>query len=538
MRSLFVKIFLSFWITLILVGVTQEIANFMLRRDEDQWRARVMSLLPSEGKKAAEVYENFGTAKLEEYVNELQQRSSVQVYFMDGDTRPLLGQVPASVRERAKEANERAEKARVERERSEREKRIKRERAEERYEKEKMERERAEKITRNAKEQQNSGPADKTKFEFTESGQRVLVAQAEENREREAAGDESSLVMNGISGVAVQQVIGPSGQRYFMGLLLPRGATRELWIFFNESPVVRPLAIFLIGGVFCLLLTLHITRPLVQLRAAVSSFAGGHLQARVGKGLGRRRDEIGSLGRDFDRMAEQIESLVTAQRDLLGDVSHELRSPLARLIVALSLARKRASEEAGEYLDRIGLEADRLDKLIGQLLTLARIESGVDAGLRTTFDLTNLVHEVAADGDFEGRTRSRAVKVIAADPCTMSGLEEMLRSAIENVVRNAIRHTNSDTSVDITLKKQSNGRVSSAILEIRDHGPGVPESFLPEIFLPFRRAPGQSESELNGAGLGLAITERVVLLHKGEVRAANAVGGGLSVEIVLPLSTS
>ena len=173
--------------------------------------------------------------------------------------------------------------------------------------------------------------------------------------------------------------------------------------------------------------------------------------------------------------------------------------------------------------------------MIGQLLTLARIESGVDAGLRGTFDLTNLVHEVAADGDFEGRAQNRAVKILSADPCTMSGLMELLRSAIENVVRNAIRHTRPGTAVEITLQRQGGPKETKASLRVRDHGPGVPTEMLPEIFLPFRRASGSLDTELDGAGLGLAITERVVRMHEGTVRAANATDGGLVVEIELPL---
>jgi len=247
--------------------------------------------------------------------------------------------------------------------------------------------------------------------------------------------------------------------------------------------------------------------------------------------------------------------------------------------VALSLLRQCPRDEAPEYLNRIGLEANRLDKLIGQLLTLTRIDSGVDANLRETFDLTNLVQEVAADGDFEARARKRSVKLLFTDACTMSGLPELLRSAIENVVRNAIRHTPDGTSVEVTLEKRNtpwnrsgDGR-TKAILRIRDYGPGVPEAMLSEIFLPFRRTPqhasagtngplefqsrnpfpsplevdaesdhsesqrdSTSDSQLDGAGLGLAIANRIVHMHEGAIVALNASNGGLVVEIELPLT--
>jgi two-component system sensor histidine kinase CpxA len=212
---------------------------------------------------------------------------------------------------------------------------------------------------------------------------------------------------------------------------------------------------------------------------------------------------------------------------VLGDVSHELRSPLSRLIVALSLAKQGSAEETTENLERIGLEARRLDTLIGQLLALTRIESGVDRGSPAPFDLTSLVQEVANDGDFEARARNRRVVVKQANACTVRGFEELLRSAVENVVRNAIRHTVEGTTVEISLYVGD----SRTLLQVRDFGPGVPESMLSEIFLPFRRvANGNSE----GAGLGLAIAERAVAVHRGVIRAANAPKGGLIVEIDLP----
>src|SRR5258708_29842583 len=159
------------------------------------------------------------------------------------------------------------------------------------------------------------------------------------------------------------------------------------------------------GGGLCWLLARHITRPIELLREAASGIAAGRLETRAGAEVITRGDEIAQLGRDFDRMAVQIEALVAGQRRMLGDVSHELRSPLARLIVALNLIRQRAAkpEETAEYLDRIEIESGRLDKLIGQLLTLARIESSVDAAVRARFDLAESAPEAAADRDFAAR---------------------------------------------------------------------------------------------------------------------------------------
>jgi two-component system sensor histidine kinase CpxA len=285
----------------------------------------------------------------------------------------------------------------------------------------------------------------------------------------------------------------------------------------------------LAGAIFCYIISRNLTKPLNKLGEAAASIAEGRLETRVDPSLKKRRDEIADLARNFDLMAERIEALITGQRRLLGDVSHELRSPLSRLMVALSLVKQGPAEEAAENLERIGIEARRLDTLIGQLLALTRIDSGVDRGSPVAFDLVNLVQEVANDGDFEARARKRRVVIGHADACTVEGFEELLRSAVENVVRNAIRHTGEGASVEISLER----RGSRALLRVLDYGPGVPEGMLPEIFLPFRRvANGDGE----GAGLGLAIAERAVNVHGGSIRAMNLPKGGLVVEIDLPVS--
>jgi len=280
----------------------------------------------------------------------------------------------------------------------------------------------------------------------------------------------------------------------------------------------------LAGAIFCYVISRFLTKPLFKLGEAAAQIAEGRLETRVDPSLCRRRDEIADLARNFDRMAERIETLIMGERRLLADISHELRSPLARLTVALGLVKQGPPEEAAENLERIGSEARRLDTLIGQLLTLTRIDSGVDRGSAVAFDFANLVQEVANDGDFEARARNRSVTVVGADACTVRGYEELLRSAVENVVRNAIRHTPEGTAVEISL----NAEGARAVLRVRDHGPGVPQNLLAEIFQPFRRiANGGSD----GAGLGLAIAERAVKVHGGLIRARNAAGGGLVVEI-------
>ncbi|HWC95585.1 MAG TPA: ATP-binding protein, partial [Candidatus Sulfopaludibacter sp.] len=294
-----------------------------------------------------------------------------------------------------------------------------------------------------------------------------------------------------------------------------------------QLPIHDLLLFTFAGGIFCYLISRHLTKPLFQLGEAAAHLAEGRLDTRADPALRNRHDEIADLARNFDLMAERIEALITGQRRLLGDVSHELRSPLSRLTAALGLVKQGPPEEAAENLERIGLEARRLDTLIGQLLALTRIDSGVDRGSPATFDLTSLVQEVASDGDFEAQTRKRSVAILRADACTLNGFEELLRSAVENVVRNAIRHTAEATSVEMWL--QNDG--ARLLLRVRDYGPGVPEAKLQEIFLPFRRV---GHAHADGAGLGLAIAERAVSIHRGTIRAINAPGGGLIVEIDLP----
>jgi two-component system sensor histidine kinase CpxA len=363
----------------------------------------------------------------------------------------------------------------------------------------------------------------------------LVLKLAKNRRALEETARQNLSLVDPRQGLALRLAAGPSSRRYTLAFQQSPNVIMPVSEAVGSHPYLRLLAIGLFGAALCFLLTRHITKPISRLGDTANSLASGRLDTRVDHSVRDRYDEIGALGRNFDRMAEQIEALVNAQRDLLGDVSHELRSPLARLTVALGLLQHASPAEMSEYANRIGIEAERLDKMIGQLLTLTRIDSGVEFTRRETFDLTNLVQEVAADGDFEARAHQREVKVIQADACTLSGFPEMLRSAIENVVRNAIRFAPAETVVEISLDRVMQDAAESAVLKIRDHGPGVSPRFLGDIFKPFHRAITDGNSNGQGAGLGLAIAERVVRRHDGTIRAHNAPDGGLIVEIVLPI---
>jgi two-component system sensor histidine kinase CpxA len=205
--------------------------------------------------------------------------------------------------------------------------------------------------------------------------------------------------------------------------------------------------------------------------------------------------------------------------------------------VALGLARQRSGSAADTALDRIEREAESLNEMIGQLLILTRLESGTDGGKRTEVDLQALVREVTDDADFEARSRNRSVRVVAADKCSTAGVEELLRSAIENVVRNAVRYTPEGTVVDVSLERKNGNGDNVALIRVRDRGRGVPEEALEKIFRPFYRTEDARDRESGGTGLGLAITERAVRLHGGTVKATNAADGGLAIEMRLHLTS-
>jgi two-component system sensor histidine kinase CpxA len=302
--------------------------------------------------------------------------------------------------------------------------------------------------------------------------------------------------------------------------------------------ILRGTTILLIAGLVCFWLARYITAPIRHLRTATHRLATGNLSARVGGYDERRKDELADLSRDFDHMAEQIESLLKSQRRLISDISHELRSPLTRLCVALGLARRHASPEFSSALDRIDLESERLNHLIGSLLELARLESGAEVLEGEPIELDGLLQEIVADADYEAQSRNRHVRIMSADACTVNGDAQLVRAAAENVIRNALSHTEERTSVDVTLKLVPGSNSETAVIRVRDRGKGVPEESLADIFLPFYRVGDARERSAGGSGLGLSITDRAVRLHGGSVKAENCEEGGLVVELQFPAVAS
>jgi two-component system sensor histidine kinase CpxA len=296
-----------------------------------------------------------------------------------------------------------------------------------------------------------------------------------------------------------------------------------------------PVAIA-VGGLTTFVLVLLFSRPLVRLRKAARELAEGNLAARVEVSPAQRvrphSDEFEGLAYDFNHMAERLESLVAAQRLLLRDVSHELRSPLSRLSVALELAREDAGPALESHLTRIEREGEKLNQLIGELLALSSMESLDRATAFKTVSLNQLCRQLLPDAEYEAQRRPCTVVFEESSECTMEGDWGLLYRAIENVVRNAIRYTQPGTQVTLRLRKAAEESTDGTIIEVIDHGPGIPTGDLEHIFRPFYRSDHARSATTGGFGVGLAITERAIRLHGGTVRAINREGGGTCIQMI------
>jgi two-component system, OmpR family, sensor histidine kinase CpxA len=282
----------------------------------------------------------------------------------------------------------------------------------------------------------------------------------------------------------------------------------------------------LVSGGVCYLLTRYLTGPVLRLRGAARRVAEGDLTARASDHR-PRHDEIGDLVRDFNFMADRVEALVTSQRQLISDISHELRSPLARVNATLGLARQRLGDNP--LLDRIERDTERLNEMIGRLLTLARLDmTSTSPEMRRT-DLKALVSDIVADAQWEARERDCRVELVCDGVCEVHANPDLLRSAAENIIRNAIRYTATGTAVEVRLECHPGVNADRAIIRVSDRGPGVPAAELSNIFRPFYRVADARDRESGGVGLGLAIAERVARIHGGGIHAVNRAGGGLEV---------
>ncbi|MDD5391127.1 MAG: ATP-binding protein [Gallionellaceae bacterium] len=295
------------------------------------------------------------------------------------------------------------------------------------------------------------------------------------------------------------------------------------------SPIL-PITMGLLASLaFSAAMAWYVAKPIRNLRGAFRAVTEGRLDTRVQSSMGGRSDELADLGRDFDRMARQLQTHIAAQQRLLHDVSHELRSPLARLHAAIGLARQNPAK-LDQTLERIERESTRLDELVGEVLTLSRLEAGTPGAPTEAIDLMEMVASIADDAGFEAEANGRGVHFTGAGEVIATVRGELLYRAIENVIRNAAKYTAPGSTVEVRASQNATTGVFEVV--VSDRGSGVPESDLEAIFEPFYRA----DSNTTGYGLGLAIARRAVASHGGQVRARNRPEGGLEVTITLPLA--
>ena len=460
MRTLFLKIFFSFWLTIVLMGISFYVVALTTRTENPypSFRHFAMQAMAKYGDDALRAWHRDKRDGLLSYVEKLEQQTGIKLYLFAGGDDPLSGR---PVPEKAKDL-----------------------------------------------------------------ASRILAGK--QGNTRPSRGKWIGRLLDPDS-VA-------SGQARVLVMKLPDHPP-PLFHFMLHWEWNKIFLYFIIGGLVCYFLSRSLTAPIRKLREATNRIAGGDFSVRVGKELDRKGSEVADLGHDFDIMAERVEGLLLAQRRLLRDISHELRSPLARLNVALELARQRAGEKASPPLARIEKEAERLNDLIGQLLTLNLLESGTEELTRESVDLNALIVMVAEDADFEAQSRKRRVCFPRGEKAMVSGSWELLRRAMENVVRNGVHYTAENTHVEISFSVHKDGDTKQARVLVRDHGPGVPEETLNNIFKPFFRVAEARDRQSGGSGIGLAIADRAVRLHGGRMTAANAEDGGLVVEILLPIAS-
>jgi two-component system sensor histidine kinase CpxA len=332
--------------------------------------------------------------------------------------------------------------------------------------------------------------------------------------------------------IAAYKFVSSTGPPYVLVLYLKSGFRAITDTVLGEG-LPYTVSLILLVTLLCFALAYHIASPIHSIQSTARRVAQGDLKARVPASVSRRFDELSALAKDFDSMVGRLDVLIQTQKNLLNSVSHELRSPLARINLSLAILKKRSSAESDEMFQRLDRDVARIDLLIGQLLILSRLEAGLSSAEREDVDFTQLVEEAAADSNFEAQASGKSVSLrtrgsvilLDADP-------HALRSACENIIRNAIRFTPPGTDVEVILEIDRSASEPLALLSVRDHGPGVPDDSLQAIFQPFFRINAEAA---DGNGLGLAIACEAIRLHRGRISATNLPPTGLEINIRLPM---
>ena len=346
--------------------------------------------------------------------------------------------------------------------------------------------------------------------------------------------DHLVFTMNMSEFLAALRLVDTAGDRFVIVRQSTKGVMAAL---FSEQLPSLLFKILLAGAILSLLsfvLTRYITIPIFTLKKVVNQFTNGNFTIRAKKLLGHRKDEISKLGEDFDLMAEQIQSLMNTQKQLLRDISHELRSPLTRLSIALDLVKEDHSIGNNKYFQQIEKENDRMNSLIDQLLTVVRLQNGKAVNKPSFFNLTLLMNKVASNAAFEAQVKKCVIKCRLEEEVYIYGIEELIFSAIENVLRNSVYYTLPGTEIKISLERIEKDAHIFAVIEVHDQGPGVPEASLKDIFRPFFRLNEARDRRSGKTGLGLSIAEQAIHIHDGGIHGFNSPNGGFVVHMRLP----
>ncbi len=449
--SLFLKIFLWFWLAIALVVAVLTVVNWSTQSEPlvRQWQTFVGEIVTSNSATAAQIFENEGQQGLQEYLSRVSNADRINaVGLYDENQRRIAGD------------------------------------------------------------------------EISDEAKTLIDSALQSNN--------TEFIRSTEQTIAAKKIQLENGANYVYVIQLKRPPQTSFWTeLTNRIPQI--LAVILTAGLFCYGLASYMSSPIAKLRKATQKLADGDLQTRVASQIGTRHDETAKLAQDFDEMAERIETLVSSEKRLTQDISHELRSPLARMSVALELARVKANPETKPLLERLETESQRLNEMISRLLILSKLETRSENFEKNELNLTKIVEQVAADADFEAQAKGKSVQILQNDAVKVFGNENLLRSAVENVLRNAVKYSKDNTKVEVSLKRNS----KNAEITVRDYGDGVPENEIANLFRPFYRVHTARDRKTGGIGLGLAIAERAVNAHDGKIAAKN-LENGLAVQISLP----
>lgn len=330
------------------------------------------------------------------------------------------------------------------------------------------------------------------------------------------------------------QLLNDNGKKYVAIVHIPKeGPEHSKFLFINQAKNMLPL-IILVCAVLCFVMARYLAKPIIELQEASRKFAKGDFSQKITKKSMNRYDEIGDLASDFNDMAERIESGINNQKRLFNDISHELRSPLARMQVGLELLQMKVKDSEKPLVERLEKDVNRMNALIGEVLQFSKLENKEIGAAKEEISLAKSLEDVCSDAEFEGNNNHKGVRLDIKNNAVIKGNVVLIERAFENIIRNGLRFTPENTVVEVSLDVID----SKAVIKIADHGPGIPEDDIKKIFEPFYCVKPDRNPQNGGIGLGLPIALRAIELHSGTIKMENRTEGGLLVTIELPLDNN